>query len=41
MGGFRRKIRPSRLVYLTDFMEIMADKNTIQMQVLKQSRAKF
>jgi hypothetical protein len=41
MGGFRRKKTPSRLVYLTDLMEIMADKNAIQTLFLKHSRAKF
>jgi hypothetical protein len=40
MGGFRKK-NPSRLVYLTDLMEIMAEENVTQRQFLKQSRAKF
>jgi hypothetical protein len=29
MGGFRKK-KPSRLVYLTDLIEIMVEKNAIQ-----------
>jgi hypothetical protein len=32
MGGFRKKENPSRLLYLTDIMEIMADKNAIKTQ---------
>jgi len=41
-GKFQKKKNSSRLVYLTDLMELMAEKkNAIQKQFSKQSRATF